>query len=154
MIRQDDVLLKSMSDLPFEEFGCALFDIQYLAVMHGDNTFLRNHFITSCENWVRSKVIDDETTILNWNQLCQDSGLPYRLVFEHGTHKLSPLRKLEENELQLLYLYNPETGYHHFVCADENDNITYDSLGVSITAKAYKRGVAVIESRRVLRKIT
>jgi len=154
MIRQDDVLLNNMSELPFEEFGCALFDIQYLAVMHGTNTFKRDNFLLECENWIKAGVIGKETQILNWNKLCQDSGLPYRLVFEDKTHKLHSLRKLEENELQILYLYNPETGFHHFVVGDENDNITYDSLGESVTGKAYKKGVAYIESRRVFRRIS
>jgi len=153
MIRQDDVLLNSMSDLPFKEFGCALFDIQYLSVMYGDNTFKREHFLMECENWLKSGVIDKETTILNWNRLCQDSGLPYRLVFENRTHKLHRLRKLQEDELQLLYLYNPETKFHHFVVADKDDKVVYDSLGNSVTVQAYKKGIAYIKSRRVLRRI-
>lgn len=153
MIRQDDVLLNNMSELPFKEFGCALLDIQYLAVMNGTNTFKREHFLLECDNWLKAGVISLETAVLNWDRLCQDSGLPYRLVFEKGTHKLHSLRKLEENELQLLYLYNRETGFHHFVVADENDNITYDSLGESVTGAAYKKGIAIIESRRVFRRI-
>lgn len=153
MIRQDDVLLNSMSELPFEEFGCALFDIQYLSVMHGTNTFKREHFILECENWLKAGVIDDETAILNWDRLCQDSGFPYQLVFEDGTHKLHPMRELREDELQLLYLYNPDTGYHHFVVADEYDHIMYDSLGESETVRAYKKGKAHIESRRVFRRV-
>ena len=153
MIRQDDVLLNSISELPFEDCGCALFDIQYLAVMHGDNTFVRSHFVEMCDNWIMAKVLDHETAILNWDRIAQDSGLPYRLVFEDGIHKLNPLRKLKENELQLLYLYNPETKIHHFVVGDENDNVVYDSLGSSRTVEAYKRGVGYIESRRVFRRI-
>jgi len=153
MIRQDDILLNNMSEIPFEEYGCALFDIQYLAVMYGTNTFKREHFIMECDNWIKAGTILPNTKIMNWDRLCQDSGLPYRLVIENRTHKLHALRKLQEDELQLLYLYNPETGKHHFVVADENDNVTYDSLGNSVTVQAYKRGVAFIESRRVFRRI-
>jgi len=153
MIRQDDILLNNMSDLPFEEYGCALFDVQYLSVMYGENTFKREHFISECENWLRSKVIDKETTILKWDRLLQDSGLPYKLVFEDGTHKLHSMRELQSGELQLLYLYNPQTGFHHFVVGDEGDHIMYDSLGESETAKAYRKGKAYVESRRVFRRI-
>ena len=153
MIRQDDVLLNSISDYPFEKYGCAVMDIQNLSVMHGRGVFTRAHFIIDCDNWVKAKVMWKDTEIRNWDKMLQDSGLPYRMVFEHGTHKLNPLRKLQDNEIQMLYLYNPETGFHHFVCADAEDNITYDSLGVSVTGAAYRRGVAVIESRRVFRRI-
>lgn len=153
MVRQDDVLLNNMSELPFKEYGCAIFDIQYLSVMHGTNTFKREHFLLECENWIKAGIILKNTKIMDWNKLCQESGLPYRLVFENGTHKLHSLRKLEENEVQLLYLYNPETKLHHFVVADEDDHITYDSLGESVTGKAYRCGTASIESRRVFRRI-
>lgn len=153
MIRQDDVLLNSMSEIPFADFACAVFDVQYLAVMYGTNTFKREHFVMECKNWIKSGVLLKNTEIRDWNRLCQDSGLPYRLVFEDRTHKLPASRKLQEGELQLLYLFNPETGLHHFVVADEGDNITYDSLGNSVTAQAYKRGVGHIESRRVFRRI-
>jgi len=154
MIRQDDVLLNTMSEFPFDKFGCAVMDIQYLSVMHGSNIFTRAHFIDDCENWVKAGVMLPDTSIQNWDKMMQDSGLPYRMVFEHGTHKLDPLRKLEENELQLLFLFNPETGFHHFVVGDHGDNIVYDSLGESVTGKAYKEGIAFIESRRVFRRIS
>ena len=154
MIRQDDIELNNMSEIPFEEYGCALFDIQYLSVMHGINVFKRANFLYECEQWIKSGIILKNTKIMNWDRLCQDSGLPYRLVFENKTHKLHPLRKLGDNELQLLYLFNPETGLHHFVVANKYDQVVYDSLGESVTVAAYERGVAYIESRRVFRRIS
>lgn len=154
MIRQDDVLLNNMCDFPFEDYGCALFDMKYLSVMHGQGIFQRTSFIEDCFNWEKAGVIDNETTILNWDRLAQDMGLPYRLVFENGTHKLDPLRKLKDNEIQLLYLFNPETGFHHFVVGDEYDHIIYDSLGESVTGESYKCGTGYIESRRVFRRIS
>ena len=153
MIRQDDILLYAMSELPFKKYGCALFDMEYLSVMHGTGIFRRSTFVKDCEKLVDAKIIDKETAILNWDKLCGYLGLHYRLVFEDGTHKLHSMRMLKENELQLLYLYNRSTGYHHLVCADRNDNITYDSLGESVTGEAYQHGKAFIESRRVFRKI-
>lgn len=151
MFKQTDRQLNN-SPFKFAEFGCGLFDIVYLSAMFGKYIFSRRKFLMDCISWLDMKIIDEDTFINNWDRLASASSLGYRLVIENGTHKLPASRKLKPGELQLLYLYNPETGYRHFVVADENDNITYDSLGDSVTGKAYRRGVAYIESRRVFEK--
>jgi hypothetical protein len=151
MIRQDDVILNSKSNIPFREYGCAVFCIQYLAVMYDNKTFTREQFLIDSERWIREGIMRNDTFVLDWNRLAKGSGLNKKLVFEKGTHILPANRKLKTGEVQLLYLYNPETGYHHFVVGDENDNMMYDSLGLSSTVKAYKKGVAYISSKRVFR---
>ncbi len=119
----------------------------------GDNVFERDNFLKSCDKWIKEKIIDKETAILSWNKLCEELRLPYRIVVESGTHKLPPTRKLKPNELQLLYLYNPETGLHHFVIGNEADSVVYDSYGESKTVRAYNIGVGYIESKRVFKKV-
>jgi len=153
MIRQDGKHLKNVSKLPFKVYACALFDIIYYAVMHGNYQFDYTTFLEDVDAWINAGVLDKELTILSWDRLCRDAGLPYRLVIEGGTHKLPASRVLQEGELQILYLYNPSTNLHHFVCANFKDDITYDSLGESVTGKAYKDGHGIIASRRVFRKI-
>lgn len=153
MIRQDDEVLNKLSDLPFKDYGCALFDLTYYGVMYGSYVFERGVFLTDCKEWEGSTYITSSTSIASWNGMCSAVNLPYRIVIENGTHKLPADRQCRDDELQLLYLYNPDTGLNHFVCADRDDNITYDSLGDSLTGKAYKDGVGYIESKRVLRHV-
>lgn len=154
MVRQDDEILNRLSKRPLKEYGCALFDILYLAVMYGSYSFTRQGFLNDVENWVRSGVLDKNMTVLDWDRLASDAGLPYRIVIENGTHKLPKERKLKSNELQILYLHNPKTGFSHFVVGTEDNNIAYDSLGESVTGKAFKEGTGYIKSKRVLRRIS
>jgi len=155
MIRQDDKVLNSVSYLPFEEFACAIFDIAYYGVIHGKYVFERSLFLRDIQRLISDGILDRrELDILNWDKVCKKFKLPYRLVIENGTHKLPADRELQDNELQLLYLFNPATGYHHFVCGNKYNQITLDSLGnSSVTSKAYEDGTGYIESKRVLRRI-
>ena len=153
MINQNDKKLNRLSSLPFAEYACALFDIIYYGEKYGKYTFELHPFLNDVDNWIKAGTVDLELTIMNWDKLCADIGLPYKLVFENKTHKLPSSRKLKKDEIQLLYLFNPTTGYHHFVCADGNDEILFDSLGNSVTGRAYNKGTGYIETRRVFRRV-
>ncbi len=161
MIRQDDCLLNSMSDLPFKEFGCAVMDVVYHGVMWPTEkeaedgkgyTLKRDTFLEDCNQWRKSGALSFELDV-TWNKIAQDIGLPYRLVFENGTHKLPPTRKLRHDEIQIVLLHNPETKKGHFVVMNKYDEVTYDSLGQSITVQAYEKGIAFIKERRIFRRI-
>jgi len=161
MIRQDDVLLNTMSELPFKEYGCALMDIAYHAIMFPTEremenglgyTFKRESFVSDCNKWVNSGALSLDLFV-TWDRIAQDLGLPYRLVKEKGTHVLPVGRVLRDGELQIVQLYNPDTGKAHFVVMNKHDQVTYDSLGKSVTVAAYEKNIAYIKDRRIFRRI-
>ena len=151
MIFQTDIELNK-SVFQFDAGGCALFCVVHKAVEEGTYTFEREQFVKDCMHLRFIKVLSTDCTILNWDRLLKYFYLPFELVFNDGTHKINPDWELEEDEFQLLYLYNPQTGYHHFVEGDHNDNIRYDSLPYSVTSDAYRMGIGHIESKRVFRR--
>lgn len=155
MILQTDVLLNKDSAFTFDESGCALFDLTEWAVKKGYYTFSREVFYNDCLQWKKMGIIDYECTVLSWDLLAKELNLPYRIVIEEVdgqiTHKLQ--RQPREDEIQLLRLFNPYSGYKHFVNADNRDNVTYDPLGESKTAEAYYERKGTIVSRRILRRI-
>lgn len=162
MIRQDDYLLNSCSDLPFKEFGCAIMDMIYHGVMwptekeveNGKGYIMkRDKFLEDCNHWRKSGALDPDL-VVTWDKIAADIGLPFRLVFENGTHKLPPTRKLREDEIQIVLLYNPDTKKGHFVVMNQFDEVTYDSLGQSITVGAYDKHRAFIKERRIFRRLS
>lgn len=151
MILQTDLILNSLSDFSYGDSGCALFVLIDIAVKKQKYVFERESFIHDCEDWFNRELIDKECTILSWDGMLSALNLPYKIVIEGGTHKL--LRHPHENEIQILYLKHLERGYKHFVGADNRDNVTYDPLGESNTAKAYYERKGIIIGRRILREI-
>lgn len=161
MVRQDDILLNAMTDMPYTEYGCALMCEAYHAVMWPTSDeadkglgyhFTRANFVSDCTTWQRSGALSKELDV-SWDRIAHDMGFPYRIVRENGTHILPKSRTLKEGELQIVLLRNPETSYGHFVVMNKYDQIMYDPLGMSVTQQAFNRGVAYIESRRIFRRI-
>ena len=151
MILQQDKILNDMGGFKFKKFGCALFCLTEYAVRKQYYVFDRDTFYRDCIKWESMGIIDYDCTVLSWDLLCKELGLPYRIVIENGTHKLE--RQPESDEIQVLRLNNPYTGFKHFVNADNRDNVTYDPLGESNTAMAYYERQGTIQSRRILRSI-
>ena len=151
MILQSDPWLRENSKLTFEASGCALLAIVEKAVIKGRYNFKHESFLDTCRKLYEEDIIDDECTVLGWNSVLKYIGMgDYEIVIEDETHLLH--RSILPGEFQLLRLYNPETGFRHFVGADQFDNVTYDSLGESKTVEAYRNGRAMIASRRIFRK--
>lgn len=152
MIFQEDAYLNMSKEFDFKRGGCGLFAITHKAVATRSYVFERETFLNDCHKMKDAGILAADCTILNWNRVCQTLGLPYYIVIENGTHKIDDLhRDMDEDEFQLLYLYNPKTKKHHFVEGDRNDCICYDSMMDSVTSEAYRIGIAKIESRRVFR---
>lgn len=151
MILQSDSFLNYNSDIQFKDKGCALFCITEWAVKKGYYVFEREKYLYSCEDWKTRGIIDNECTVLNWNLLCKELNLPYEIVIENGTHKL--IRPPLPNEIQIMYLKHLELGYKHFVNGDNRDNVIYDPLGESNTAKAYYEHKGILIGRRIFRRV-
>jgi len=153
MILQTDEWL-NRHEFQYGKGGCALFTMAHFSIVEGKYTFDRESFLKDCRNLHSAGILWRDCTIRNWDRLAQNIGLPFRIVIENGTHILPPDRPLKEDEVQLLYLYNPQTNLHHFVEGDRNDCIGFDPLGFSVTSEAYRLGHGYIESKRILRRIS
>jgi hypothetical protein len=150
MILQTDKLLNSMSGITFDKSGCALFCLTEVAIRKGFYTFERHQFVKDCERWETKGIIDNEAFVLDWNRLCEALNLPYEIVIE-STHKLQ--RPPMNGEFQILHILNPYTNYMHFCNADNRDNVTYDPLGESDTAKMFYARKGSLLSRRIFKRV-
>lgn len=134
MIRQDNIELNTISELPFEEYACKLFCCFYFSEQIINTYYDPETVIDKTLALLNKGYIDCELALYGTENT--KMALRYLQVPVKAVKTASASYKCKENELEILKLEKP--GYMHFVPGDGKGHYTWDSLGLRPEQDDYK----------------